>query len=202
MGRSPRCSPRASFSPEEKTLRRRIVFSGRILTLELLQVELASGVRSRREIIRHPGAVVVLARLPDGRFVLVRQFRKALERVLVEAVAGTLEPGERPASAARRELLEETGYRATRLVRLGRLAAAPGYCDEELYAYYADLDQMPQTPATDADEATQVVRLSPAAFEHAIRSGRICDAKTLAVSLLWRMRQGERERWCAKRKTP
>ena len=78
----------------EKTLSARTVFDGRLLHVEVLDVELPSGVRSVREIVRHPGASVILPQRPDGQFLFVRQFRKPLERQLLEAVAGTLDPGE------------------------------------------------------------------------------------------------------------
>jgi ADP-ribose pyrophosphatase len=178
----------------EKTLRRKSIFKGRILKLEVLDVELESGVRSKREIIRHPGAVVILAQLPDGRFVLVKQFRKAIERSLLEAVAGTLGAGEDPGEAARRELQEETGYRAKRLVKLGRLAAAPGYCDEVLHAYYAELTLAQSALAPDEDEKIDVVRLSAADLERKIVSGEICDSKTLAVWLLWEKKREAKHR--------
>ena len=93
----------------EKTLASRTVFDGKLLCLEVIDVEVEPGVESVREVVRHPGAVVLLPQLPDGRFVLVRQFRKAIEEEILEAVAGTLDPGEDPLNCAGRELAEETG---------------------------------------------------------------------------------------------
>ncbi len=96
-------------SMEEKTLATRRVFEGRALTVEVLDIAMPDGRRTTREVLRHSGAVCILAELPDGRFVLVRQYRKAVERTLLECVAGCMEPGETPEEAARREKRAESG---------------------------------------------------------------------------------------------
>jgi ADP-ribose pyrophosphatase len=165
----------------EKTLSVRRGFSGKLLNLDVVDVELAHGQRSVREIVRHPGGVVILPRLPDGRFVLVRQFRKAVEEVLLEAVAGTLHAGEDPDLCARRELEEETGYKASTLVRLGVIAPAPGYTEERLYLYFATLCPEAGPLSPDEDEKIEVVPLAPSQIEALMLSGEIWDAKTLAA---------------------
>ena len=172
----------------EKTLSRKTAFRGRLLRVDVVNVELESGVRSTREIVRHPGAVVVLAQRPDGRFVFVRQYRKAIEKHLLEAVAGTREPGERPTVCARRELREETGYAAEKLIRLGVLYPAPGYTEEMLHVYFARLGLRRQALNPDEDEKIETVCLTAERFERMIAGGRIADAKTLAAWLLYQRR--------------
>jgi ADP-ribose pyrophosphatase len=175
----------------EKTISSTTVFDGRVLRLDVLDVELESGRRSRREIVRHPGAAVVLPQLPDGRFVLVRQFRKPLDRYLVEAVAGTLEKGEDPRTCALREVREETGHDAEMLRELGVIYPAPGYCDESLHAYYARVSGDPGNLDTDEDETIEVVYAPADRVEAMIDAGEIRDSKTLAIWLLHGRREAE-----------
>jgi len=165
----------------EKTIRCERVFEGRLLKIDVLEVELDSGVRARREIVRHPGAVVVAAELPDGRLVLVRQYRKAVEMELLEFCAGTLEPGEAPERCAARELKEETGFEAERLTALGVICLAPGYSQERLHVFHARLRPAAGDAAPEADEALSVVTMARAAFERMVAEGGIADAKTLAA---------------------
>jgi ADP-ribose pyrophosphatase len=174
-------------APHETTLRRTEVFRGKLLTLETLDVVLEDGRSGYREIIRHPGAIGVLARHPDGSFLFVRQYRKAVECLMTEVVAGLLDPGESPEAAAHRELEEETGHRAARLVPLGMVFASPGYVDETIHAYYAEVEAVPTSEARpDHDERIEVIRMDEATFEQAVRAGNIRDAKTLALWTLWR----------------
>lgn len=170
----------------EKTLSSRTVFDGRLLRVDVLNVELDSGVRAVREIVRHPGACVVLPRLPDGRFVFVRQFRKPVEREIVEAVAGVLKPGEDPADCADRELWEETGFKATGLHSMGVVYSSPGYCDEQLHFFYAQLSLEQGSPNPEDDERIEVVYLSAEQIEKMISEGEIVDAKTVVAWQLWK----------------
>ncbi|MBI3986983.1 MAG: NUDIX hydrolase [Lentisphaerae bacterium] len=172
----------------EKTIRTQRVFSGRLLRVEVQDIEMASGHRSVREIVRHPGAVLVLARTDDGRFVFVRQFRKAIERDLLEVIAGTLEPGEKPAACARREVREESGFRVKRLRSLGAIYTVPGFCTERIFMFFAELCGRPEAPCPDHDEVVRVEFLRPAQVEAALRRGAIEDAKTMAAWLAYRLR--------------
>lgn len=169
----------------EKTLSSNTVFAGRLLKLDVLDVQLDSGARGTREIVRHPGAAVVAPQLPDGRFVLVRQFRKPLEKVMLEFVAGTLGKNETPADCAARELREETGYDAEKLTKLGVIFPAPGYTDEALHVYFAKLRPKAGEISPDPDEQLEVVCLTAQDMEQMISSGKIEDAKTLAAWLLY-----------------
>ncbi len=171
----------------EETVQSRTVFKGRLLCVEVADVALENGVRTTREIIRHPGAVMILAECGDGRFVLVRQYRKAVDRELLEVVAGTLEPGEDPSVCARRELQEETGRAALELTALGTVVPAPGYSAETLYAFHARVDDGgAATP--DPDEQVESVVLSAAEIDRLIADGSLTDGKTLALWVLCRAR--------------
>ncbi len=167
---------------KETTIRKKTPFAGKLLSLEQHDVMLADGREAYREIVRHPGAIGVLARRADGQFVLVRQYRKAVEMMSTEIVAGLLDAGESPASAAHRELLEETGCRARRLRHLGTIHASPGFVDEKVELFLADLEEGGEVALQlDHGEHVETVLWSREELSHAIRSGAILDAKTLAV---------------------
>lgn len=178
----------------ETTLSSERVFEGRLLKIDVVSVSLEDGTRASREIVRHPGAAVIVCRKPDGRFVFVRQYRLAVRTALLEAVAGTLEPGEDPAVCARREVEEETGYCPTRLVPLGEAYPAPGYTEELLHFFYAEIPATAGQQATDDDERVQVEEYTRSQIDDMIASGGIRDAKTLAAWLLLdrRFREGLR----------
>lgn len=169
----------------EKTVDSRVAFAGRALKLEVLTIDIGNGGVSQREIIRHPGAVVVLAERPDGRFVFVRQYRKAIEANLLEAVAGTLEAGEEPAACAVRELREESGYEAGVLTPLGVIVPAPGYSSERLHIFHAYTGLTAGAMEPDEDERITVALLTRDEVDRAIDQGELYDAKTLAAWLLY-----------------
>ncbi len=173
---------------QERALSTERVFEGRLLKIDVVSVELDDGTRTSREIVRHPGAAVVLCRKPDGRFVLVRQYRLAARAALLEAVAGTLEPGEDPAVCARREVEEETGYRPLRMVPLGEAYPAPGYTEELFHFFYAEIPASAGEQAPDDDERVQVEEYTQAQIDDMITRGVIRDAKTLAAWLLFTCR--------------
>jgi len=130
----------------------------------------------------------VLAQLPDERFVLVRQYRKAVELELLEAVAGTLDPGEDPDTCVHRELEEETGYRAASMEKLGVIYPAPGYSEEILHVYFAKLAPERGAMRPDDDERLEVELLTAEALEAMMDAGDMRDAKTLAAWALYRRR--------------
>ena len=164
------------------------VFEGRIVRLEIDRVRLPNGGESRREVVRHPGAVLLVPITRDGRVILVRQHRYPTGEVLLEVPAGTLERGEDPVDCAHRELDEETGHRAGELVPLGVFFSAPGFCDELLSCYVAR-DLRPGDGLTgDSDENIEIVELSAEEAFTAIDSGEIRDCKTTASLLLARRR--------------
>lgn len=164
----------------EKTISSQQMFDGRLLKLDVLEVEIDNGRRARREIVRHPGAAAIWARAPDGRFVFVRQFRKAIEQELLEIVAGTLEIGETPEACARREIREETGCAVKTLTPLGFIFTAPGFCTERIAIFYAELAGGGAS-APDPDEHLDVVLLDEAAWKAMMSRGAVQDAKTWAA---------------------
>ena len=134
-------------------------------------------------VIRHPGAAVILPLLPDGRVVLIRNRRIAIEAELLELPAGTLEPPETPLACAQRELTEETGYRADELTPLISFYSSPGFCDERLHAFVAR-DLTAGRQHLDPAERITVVPLEWAAVLREIETGGIIDGKTI-VTLLY-----------------
>lgn len=158
------------------------VYRGRVFEVWSEGVALPSGRRARREVVRHPGSVAVLSVGPGGRVLLLRQFRHAVGGVIWEIPAGTLEPGERPAVCARRELLEETGYRARRWKKLTTIYPSPGILDERLHLYAAwDLTRGTSRPQADEDIVCRWVSMARALSM--VRSGRLADAKSICALL-------------------
>jgi ADP-ribose pyrophosphatase len=154
-------------------------YRGRAIQVRVDAVVKASEVKTTREVVEHVDCVVLLPIDPDGNILMVRQYRHAAERVLLELPAGSIDPGETPEQAAARELREETGCRPGRLEKLGGFYAAPGYCTEYLHFFRATgLESSPLT-AEDTDEI-EVVPVSPARVQGLVESGGICDSKTLA----------------------
>jgi len=165
----------------EKTLASERKFTGRLIGVDVLDVELPDGRRAKREVVRHGNAVAILARRPDGRFVFVRQFRVPAGEALVEAIAGGLEPGESPEAGARRETAEETGYDVVSLRFLTTVICTPGYCDERIHLFFAELSATPHAQHQDADENVRTVLLTEDEVDAAVRDGSLCDGKTLAA---------------------
>ena len=166
-------------SLEEKTIKSEEVFSGKIISLHIEDVELPNGKHSKREIIKHPGAVAILPITNDNKIVMVEQFRKALERTIVEIPAGKLEKGEEPALCARRELEEETGYECASLEWLISFYTSPGFADEIVHLYVAKgLVKKTDSAALDEDEFVNVEELTLAEAVQYMKDQKIYDAKT------------------------
>lgn len=161
----------------------RSVHDGRIIKLFLEEVRLPNGNTVTLELIRHPGASAVVPVDRDGNAILVRQYRHATGSWLLEVPAGTFDhPGESPEDCALREVEEETGYRAGRLVPLGWIWTTPGFTDEKIWLYLA-LDLTPTVPDLEADEVLTVETLP---LEEAARravSGEIVDGKSVCALL-------------------
>jgi len=143
------------------------------------------GVEHAREVVRHPGAVTILPILDDGRVCLIRNFRVAVDQTLIELPAGTLEPGEDPAVTARRELAEETGYRAGRIERLATFLMSPGILDEKMHLYLATALE-PGPMALEPGEEIEVLTTDWCEALAMVQDGRIKDAKTVAGLLYYR----------------
>jgi ADP-ribose pyrophosphatase len=168
-----------------RLIEKQVIFSGEKVRLELHHLENEEGTRIRREVCVHPGAVVILPFLADGRIILIRNRRYALGGLnLIELPAGTLETNEDPMNCAGRELLEETGYLAARLEPLGNFFSSPGILTEKLYAFAAyDLEKQ-----STALEEGEEIELQPTTLPDAIamiKEGRIHDGKTIATLLMY-----------------
>jgi len=163
----------------ERVLNSRHVYRGRALHIRVDNVVKPNDIKTTREVVEHVDCVVILPIDSKGNILLVRQYRHAVDKQLLELPAGSIDPGETPEVAATRELREETGYKPGKLEKLGGFYAAPGYCTEYLHFFRASqLERNPLT-AEDTDEI-EVVPTNPADVPGLIASGRICDAKTIA----------------------
>jgi len=167
----------------EQTLQTTQVYRGHFLDVRSDRVQLPDGGTAGREYIVHPGAVMVVPLLDDGRVVIERQWRYPLARVMLEFPAGKLDAGELPLQCAVRELIEETGYRATEWARAGILHNAIAYSNEGIEVWFArGLTQGAR--ALDAGEFLEVGAASQAELEQLAMHGELTDAKTL-IGLLW-----------------
>lgn len=170
---------------EEVTLKTNPIFKGKIISLQVDEVRLPNGETATREIVRHPGAVAVLA-LVDNKMLVVEQYRKPMEKSLVEIPAGKLDPGEDPAEAAIRELEEETGYTAAAVKPICRFYTSPGFADERLYLYVAEgLTRGEAHP--DEDEFLDCTAITLEQAEQYVAEGRIADAKTIMAVYAWKL---------------
>lgn len=163
---------------EEKVISSRRVYEGRIINLRVDTVEMPGGRIGTREVVEYHGAVAVVALNVNGELLMVRQYRHAVGRELLEIPAGKIEPDEVPAVCARRELLEETGYEAAELKPLIQFFSTPGFTTEELHLFVAT-GLTPGEQDLDDDEFIDVLAVP---FEKAlamVRSGEICDAKSV-----------------------
>ena len=167
----------------EKTLESKRVYEGRIINLRLDSVSLENGSTAMREVVEHPGAVGIVALKENGDIVMVKQYRKAVEQVLLELPAGKLEQGEDPADCAARELTEETGYTAGDLRYLVSFYTSPGFSNEVMHMFLAtDLKEGKNDP--DDDEMVETVEISRDRAIDMILKGEIKDGKTIAGILL------------------
>lgn len=162
----------------ETLVARRAVYEGRLLRVFEDTVALPGGREARREIVQHRGAVAIVAVASDGRVVLVRQWRHAVEGAIWEIPAGTRETDEEPRSTALRELAEETGYHARSWSSMGVACVSPGY-SREMISFFLARELTPGDAAADADELLDVRLAGPDEIHGLVRRGEI-DCKTLA----------------------
>jgi ADP-ribose pyrophosphatase len=174
---------------DESLLERRLsgerVFEGRVVKVDVDNVRFADGGEAVREVVRHPGAVVVVALTDDGRVVLERQFRYPVAAELIELPAGKLDAGEPPETCARRELREETGLGARDWHKLATFFSAPGFCDEAMHCFLAEgVGPVGSGPERDDDERIQVLTVSWDDALAMVEGGTIRDAKSIVGLLL------------------
>ncbi len=167
----------------ETTVESSVPFQGRIVTMRVDRVRLPNGRFSTREIAEHSDSVCVVPVDRDGNILMVRQYRKPLERQLLEVPAGGIEPGEDPEETVVRELQEEIGFTAKEITRLSGFWLAPGWCTEYMYAYLAR-DLEPSRLPADDDESITVVPVTLEEVVTMMESGVIQDAKSIASLLL------------------
>ena len=167
----------------EATLESTSLYQGTILSLRKDRVRMPNGRLTTREIVEHSDSVCMVPLDAAGKVALVRQYRKAVERDLLEVPAGGIEAGEEPEAAARRELQEEIGHTAGQLCPLGGYYLAPGWCDEYMYAYLAT-ELSPDPRRQDYDEIVETRWVPLTATLELIARGEIRDAKSIAALLL------------------
>ena len=158
------------------------VYKGPVFTIESGLLREPGGVRARRDIIRHSGSVAVLPVRPDGRVILVRQYRCAYGKPVIELPAGRIDKGETALAAAKRELREEVGLGARKWERLLRILPSPGFCDETVTIYRAT-GLFPSRGVPDPDERIEILDLGRAAAVRLVKTGKLEDAKTVIALL-------------------
>jgi ADP-ribose pyrophosphatase len=174
-------------------LKSEVIFEGKSFGVRRDELIEPTGVRTVREVVTHPGSVVVLPVRPDGKIVLVRQYRHATGQYLWELVAGRMEKGENPRKGAARELVEETGYRAKKFTVFLELFPTPGFLEERMYLLLAEgLTAGEAEP--EEDEKLIVRAYSKKQLEEMIRSGKMRDAKSIAGLLFYFRFLGRKKR--------
>ena len=169
--------------PAVRLLSHRRVYDGKILALELDEIQEEGGAKALREVVRHRGSVAALLVDDEGRLVLVRQYRHPIGEALWEVPAGILEKGESPEQAVRREIEEEVGRRAGQVERLAVFHPTPGFCDEVLHLFRATrLEAAPLHP--DEDEVLEVKWYTLDEARGLLRAGEVKDAKTIIALLM------------------
>ena len=164
------------------------IYQGKVIDLQVEEVELPNGRTAQREIVKHPGAVAIIPITAEGKLVLVRQFRKALGKEIYEIPAGKLEKGEDPLQCAVRELEEETGFTAQSMNRIASFYTSPGFADEIIYLYIAEqLVGGVAQPDEDEFVETKIVTIEEA--QDLIEKEKIHDAKTMFAILYWQNKQ-------------
>ncbi len=169
---------------EEKTLSSQLIYDGRVVKLRVDTVRIPGGRETKREIVEHSECVAIIAIDADDNVLLVNQFRKPVEKELLEIPAGGIDPGEDPMTTVRREMQEETGYLPQKVERLGGFYSSPGFCTEYLYLYLAT-DLTPSQLYAEDTESIKLTRVPITQIPSLIASGSICDAKSIAGLLIF-----------------
>ena len=167
-----------------RILKSEIIYEGNAFGVRRDEIIEPTGVHTVRDVVTHPGSVVVLPVLPDGRIVMVRQYRYATKQYLWELVAGRMERGEDPKKGAQRELLEETGYRARKLSVFLDLFPTPGFLEERMYLLLAE-GLTAGVAEPEEDEKLLVAAYTRRQLEQMMRAGKLRDAKSIAGLLFY-----------------
>lgn len=163
----------------EKTITSKLIFSGHAIKLRVDTIQTPDGEQKTREIVEHADCIAVIAIDDKDNVLLVRQYRKAAEKELLEIPAGGIDAGEDPDTAVQREMREETGYLPKKVKRIGGFYSAPGWCTEFLYLYAAT-DLVPSPLSAEDTAEIKLVRVPIARIPELIQSGKIQDAKSIA----------------------
>lgn len=162
-----------------KVIKSNSIFKGRVFELKVDEIEYDSGNKGVRETAVHPGGAVVVPVKEDGKIILVKQYRYAHNKYLLELPAGKLEIGEDPYTCAERELTEETGYTAKEITKLGAIFTTPGFCSEVLHIYLAK-DLIPGAHnREEGEQGMEMYEFTIDEINKMIVSGEIADAKTI-----------------------
>lgn len=170
----------------EKTISSKRIHEGKILNLRVDEVLLPNDKTSLREIVEHNGAVAIVAVTDDNKILMVRQYRKAVEKVLIEIPAGKLEKGEAPYDCAKRELIEETGFRAHQLEEVMEIVTSPGFCTEKIHLFVAK-NLSADYLDNDEDEFIDIITMDLDEALEKIVSREIVDSKTIIGLLYYKM---------------
>ena len=172
------------MSKVEKQLSSKLVYDGRVIKVSRDEVKCPNGEESIREIVHHRGGVGILFKV-GNKFIFEKQYRYALSEEIIEMPAGKLEEGEIPLEAAKRELLEETGYRPLEMIHLGDSYPTPGYSSEVIHLYYCP-KAVKEERHLDKDEDIELIYLTLEEIEQMIKDGKIKDSKTVAAIFLYK----------------
>src|SRR5258705_10487132 len=167
-----------------KILSSKVIYEGKAFGVRRDELIEPTGVRTIREVVTHPGSVVVLPVLPEGRSVMCLQYRHATRQYLWELVAGRMEPGENPKTGAQRELIEETGYRAKKFTVFLDVFPTPGFPEERMYLLLAEGVTAGQAQPEE-DEKIVVAAYTRKQLEKMMRTGKLQDAKSIAGLLFY-----------------
>lgn len=168
----------------EETLSSEVVFDGRAIKVRVDTVRTSDGRQTTREIIEHSPVIVVVAVDADDNILLVKQYRRAIDKELLEIPAGGIDEGEAPEAAVVREMQEETGLRPQKVARLGGFYSTPGFCNEYLHLYLAT-DFTPDPLSAEDTAGIEVVRVPVTQVPELVNSGKMEDAKTIAGLLFY-----------------
>ncbi|WP_164218144.1 NUDIX hydrolase [Virgibacillus sp. YIM 98842] len=164
---------------EEKTINSEKIYDGKIIDLQVDKVLLPDGNKAKRELVKHPGAAAVIPITKEDKIVLIEQYRKPLEKSIIEIPAGKVEKGEDPETAAIRELEEETGYTTSELSLVTSFYTSPGFADELIHIFITDeLKPLDAPAAKDDDEFMEIMELTLDEAKQLVEEERIHDAKT------------------------
>ncbi|MCE1189633.1 MAG: NUDIX hydrolase [Ignavibacteria bacterium] len=168
------------------------IYKGRVFDIRVDKIAYESGNEAWREVALHNGGAVIVPVTPEGKFVLIRQYRYPLSEWLLEFPAGKLEKDEDPFLCAGRELQEETGYTADSIVPLGSIFTTPGFCTERLFIYAALGLKPGEHAREEGEQGMEVIELSAEEINEYIRSGKLMDSKSLSAYVMYQAYEGRK----------